>query len=185
MRYTHFSTEEREKIQELRWQKISIKKIARILGRSHSSVFFVSLPFPAKVPAFGNFTNPILWSLNSHEFRRFKNMASPLLPNYLLSNRKRLALSQENVAFLLGTQSGAKVSRHERFDREPSLKTALAYEAIYQRSASELFSGLYQEVEQEVAARAKTLASKIGVLNATRQTAQKRQTLAAIATRVT
>jgi transcriptional regulator with XRE-family HTH domain len=101
-----------------------------------------------------------------------------LLPNYLLSNRKRLALSQDDVAFLLGTQSGAKVSRHERFDREPSLKTALAYEAIYQRSASELFSGLYQEVEQEVAARAKTLAAKTGSL---KSTAQKRKTLAAIA----
>lgn len=108
-------------------------------------------------------------------------MTSPLLLNYLLSNRKRLALSQEDVAFLLGTQSGAKVSRHERFAREPSLKTALAYEAIYQRSASEIFSGLYGEVEQEVAARAKTLASKNGPLKPSRQTTRKRQTLANIA----
>ena len=108
-------------------------------------------------------------------------MTSPLLPNYLLSNRKRLALSQEDVAFLLGTQSGAKVSRHERFARGPSLKTALAYEAIYHRSVSELFSGLYREVEQEVAVRAKTLASKTGPLKPSRQTAQKRQTLVNIA----
>jgi len=104
-------------------------------------------------------------------------MTSPLLPNYLLSNRKRLALSQEDVAFLLGTQSGAKVSRHERFAREPSLKTALAYEAIYQRSASELFSGLYGKVEQEVAKRAKALVSTSGSTKPARQTAQKRQTL--------
>jgi transcriptional regulator with XRE-family HTH domain len=41
------------------------------------------------------------------------------LPNYLLSNRKRLSLSQKDVAFLLGNQDGAKVSRYERFAREP------------------------------------------------------------------
>lgn len=38
MKFKHFSIEEREKIQELVWQKISIRKIASILGRSHSSI---------------------------------------------------------------------------------------------------------------------------------------------------
>lgn len=38
MQYKHLNIEEREKIQELRWRKISIRKIAKILGRSHSSV---------------------------------------------------------------------------------------------------------------------------------------------------
>jgi transcriptional regulator with XRE-family HTH domain len=87
-------------------------------------------------------------------------MPSSQLPNYLRSNRKRLALSQDDVAFLLGTQSGAKVCRYERFVREPSLETALAYEVIFQRSASELFGGLYQKVEREVMARAKALADR-------------------------
>jgi len=105
--------------------------------------------------------------------------STSLLPNYLLANRKRLALSQDEVAFLLGTQSGAKVSRHERFVREPSLKTALAYEAIYQRSASELFSGLYREVEREVAARARTLEARSQP--STKQRTPRRQALAAIA----
>jgi transcriptional regulator with XRE-family HTH domain len=109
-------------------------------------------------------------------------MPSSPLPNYLLSNRKRSALSQEDVAFLLGTRSGSKVSRHERYVREPSLKTALAYEAIYQRSASELFSGLYGEVEREVAARAKTL-SKTLHGKSTPPLASRRQTLAVIASR--
>jgi len=87
-------------------------------------------------------------------------MASPQLSNYLISNRKRLSLSQKEVAFLLGNKGGAKVSRYERFDREPSLETALALEVIFQRSTSELFSGLYQKVEQEVIERAKTLANE-------------------------
>jgi transcriptional regulator with XRE-family HTH domain len=109
-------------------------------------------------------------------------MTSPQLPNYLRANRKRLALSQDEVAFLLGTQSGAKVCRYERFAREPSLETALACEAIFKRSVSELFPGLYQKVEREVAARAKALAGKTDGRKPTRQTARKREALAELAT---
>lgn len=39
MKYTHFTVEEREKIQEMLWQKSSIRTIARVLGRSPSSVY--------------------------------------------------------------------------------------------------------------------------------------------------
>jgi IS30 family transposase len=38
MKYKHFSIEEREQIQEFVWQRVSLRKIARTLGRSHSSV---------------------------------------------------------------------------------------------------------------------------------------------------
>jgi transcriptional regulator with XRE-family HTH domain len=82
------------------------------------------------------------------------------LPNYLQSQRKRLALSQEEVGFLLGIagmNKGNKVCRDENFTREPSLQDALAYEAIYGKSVRELFAGLYQQAEQAVAARAKIL----------------------------
>jgi transcriptional regulator with XRE-family HTH domain len=82
------------------------------------------------------------------------------LPNYLQSQRKRLALSQEEVAFLLGIvgmNKGDKVCRDENFARAPSLQDALAYEAIYGRSVRELFAGLYQQTEQDVKARAKIL----------------------------
>lgn len=87
-------------------------------------------------------------------------MSSPQLTNYLRTNRNRLALWQEETAFLLGFQGedkGAKVCRDEKFTREPSLRSALAYEAIYGRPVRELFAGLYQQVEQEVAERAKIL----------------------------
>ena len=92
-----------------------------------------------------------------------------------------MALSQDEVAFLLGTQSGTKMCRYERFTREPSLQTALAFEVIFQRSASELFGGLYQKVEQEVTARAKTLAERTDRQKANRQTAYKRQIFTNIA----
>ena len=107
-------------------------------------------------------------------------MPSPLLPNYLRANRKRLALSQDEVAFLLGTRSGGKVCRYERFVRQPSLETALAYEAIFRRSMSELFPGLYQKVERDVAERATILAERKD-RNANRQTGRKREALAELA----
>jgi transcriptional regulator with XRE-family HTH domain len=87
-------------------------------------------------------------------------MSSSHLTNYLRTNRKRLALSQEEVAFMLGFKGedkGIKVCRDENFAREPSLQMALAYEAIYGLPIRELFAGLYEQVEKEVAQRAKIL----------------------------
>ena len=87
-------------------------------------------------------------------------MSSSQLTNYLRTNRNRLALWQEEVGFLLGFKGedkGGKVCHDEKFKREPSLQMALAYEAIYGRPVRELFAGLYEEVEQEVAERAKIL----------------------------
>ncbi len=84
----------------------------------------------------------------------------PPLLNYLRINRKRISLSQEEVAFLLGMKGmdkGGKVSRDESQARTPTLETALAYEAIYGKSVRELFAGLYEEVAKEVSARAKIL----------------------------
>src|SRR4051812_24873644 len=105
-------------------------------------------------------------------------MTSLQLPNYLHANRKRLALSQDEVAFLLGTTSGTKACRYERFARVPSLETALAYEAIFQRPVSELFAGMYQEIEQKVAERAKALTHRVAPARPTRQTAHARQAIA-------
>src|SRR5712692_1430543 len=107
-------------------------------------------------------------------------MPSPLLPNYLRAHRKRLALSQDEVAFLLGTRSGGKVCRYERFVRQPSLETVLADEAIFTRSVSELFPGLYQKVERDVAERAKILGERKDS-KANRRTERKREALAELA----
>src|SRR6266576_3035165 len=115
----------------------------------------------------------VIWSMTSHQ-----------LKNYLRANRKRLALFQEEVAFLLGTETGESVCRHERFAREPSLAVALAYEAIYQRPARELFAGLYQKIEKEVATRAKTLNDRTSLKKPTRQSARKIQMLTDIAVRL-
>jgi transcriptional regulator with XRE-family HTH domain len=84
----------------------------------------------------------------------------PSLPNYLRTHRKQSSLSQEEVAFLLGIKGvdkGGKVSRDESDCRKPTLETALAYEAIYGRPIRELFAGLYEQMAQDVASRAKIL----------------------------
>ena len=109
-------------------------------------------------------------------------MTSNHLSNYLRTHRKRLSLSQEEVAFLLGVQSGAKVCRHEMFACEPNLATALAYQVILQKPANELFAGLYKQIEREVAARAKVLTHRVNRGNAKRRKKQPEiiSTLAAL-----
>ena len=103
------------------------------------------------------------------------------LPNYLRSNRKRLALSQKDLTFLLGANGGARVCRYERFVRDPKLRAALAFEAVFQRPIRELFAGLYQKVEKEVANRAKRLAARPDRGKPSPQGIRRRESLSAIA----
>ncbi len=74
-----------------------------------------------------------------------------------------------------------KVCRYERFTREPGLKTALAYEAIFQTPISKLFPGLYEKIQSQVKARAKMLEGRNSGGNANRLETLKRQTLTSIA----
>src|ERR1700732_1661676 len=83
------------------------------------------------------------------------------LDNYLKTNRKGAALSQDEMAYLLGTWDGTSASRYEGFERKPSLQTALAYEAIFDAPAKELFAGLYQEAETMTARRARLLRKRL------------------------
>lgn len=92
-------------------------------------------------------------------------MASKRLPNYLRTYRKRSYLSQDEVAFLLGSKNGSKVSRYENFSRMPSPETILAYELVFGVPANELFAGVFQKVEKEVLRRARLLARKITTAN--------------------
>lgn len=90
------------------------------------------------------------------------------LRNHLRINRKRNALSQEEVAFLLGAKGetkGSNVSRDEKGAREPTLRAALAYKVIYGKPVCELFPGLYEQVEQDVRACAKILSYRKGKPN--------------------
>ena len=100
-------------------------------------------------------------------------MTTRPLPNYLRTYRKYAGLSQEDVAFLLGHRYGTKISRHERFVREPTLLTVLAYELILGVSSQELFAGVYREVEQRTRQRARLLTRRLLKTDVTRQSNQK------------
>ena len=107
-------------------------------------------------------------------------MPSPQLPHHLRANRKRLALSQDDVAFLLGAGDGGQVSKYEHFTRIPTLETALACEAIMKRSMSEIFGGMYREAENKVADRARILLARMEHLPGERF-GRKRRVLADLA----
>ena len=112
-------------------------------------------------------------------------MASNHLPNHLRTHRKRSALSQDDVAFLLGTKGGEKICRHERFVCEPELEAVLAYEIIFQKPARELLAGLYRKIEHRVLERARVLVHKTKRQKQGSLTRRKSQALAAIIARLT
>lgn len=80
----------------------------------------------------------------------------------------------------MGVRGGGKISRYETFAREPSLRTALAFEVIYKRSVSELFDNYYREIEREIAERAKILNYRKD-RNSKETAKRRRETLTALA----
>ena len=101
------------------------------------------------------------------------------LPNYLRASRKQAGLSQDDLAFLLGCDSGTKVSRYEMFRRQPGLPTLFALEAIFGKPGRELFAGMYEDAEQQTAERARRLIQR---LHTHRDGAQLRRKLALLQT---
>ena len=81
--------------------------------------------------------------------------------SYLRTHRKRGGLTQDEMAFLLGCQSGTKISRFERLARRPNLETALACQVVFGVPARELFPGLFAEVEKTVSGRARLLSERL------------------------
>jgi hypothetical protein len=65
------------------------------------------------------------------------------------------------VAFLLGSKSGARISRYERFHQAPNLKSLLAYELLFRTPIRELYSGLSDEVEDDLKERGRVLLRKL------------------------
>jgi transcriptional regulator with XRE-family HTH domain len=102
------------------------------------------------------------------------------LDNYLRTYRKKLGLTQREVAFLLGYRGNAKVSRYERQGPIPTLKTIFAYEAIFQKPARELFAGIYDRAERETLRRARLLVSRLRTRQASPVLARKIANLRAV-----
>jgi transcriptional regulator with XRE-family HTH domain len=104
-------------------------------------------------------------------------VATHRLPNYIRTYRKRAGFSQDEVAFLLGASSGAKISRYERYTRFPTLQTALTCEAVFGVPVRELFAGVYEKVKMDTAKRARQLAERFSHVPPNRRTTQKLESL--------
>src|SRR5712691_8945476 len=67
------------------------------------------------------------------------------LRHYLRNERRRAALTQADVAALLGGRWKGRICKYER-GAIPPTEVALAYEAILGKPASELLGGTFDEV---------------------------------------
>jgi len=75
--------------------------------------------------------------------------------------RKRSGLSQRELAQILGFQTGVPVFRHECSRTYPDLRTALAYEIIFQAPISSQFPALYRSVEPVIEKRILELKARL------------------------
>jgi transcriptional regulator with XRE-family HTH domain len=83
------------------------------------------------------------------------------LPSNVREHRKRWALSQPELAYLLRLVSPSSIASHETLANSPGPRVLLRYEALFGTSVSELFPALLQNAEDEVAARAKLLIKQL------------------------
>jgi transcriptional regulator with XRE-family HTH domain len=79
------------------------------------------------------------------------------LVHYLRNERKRLGLTQADIAALLGMQWKTRVSKYERGEVQPSLDIGLAYQKIYGKPIAEIFGGANAKVRASVRERARRL----------------------------
>lgn len=77
-------------------------------------------------------------------------MSAKYLPNYLKTFRKRAGISQKELALLLGSSSGSKVSYYESDKRIPTIKTIFMLELIFNAPASQLFQGIFEDAKNDV-----------------------------------
>lgn len=77
--------------------------------------------------------------------------------NQLWLARKRLGLGQKHVAYLINHKTTDQVSRYEKGWRIPGLKMLLQLEIIYGVPTRFLYQDWYEELRQEIEAKASTL----------------------------
>jgi len=112
MKYKHFSVEEREKIQEMLWQKFSIRTIAAALGRSPSSI---SREIKRNLPLRRRVYTPRLAHERALIKRRSRGRTDRLksqpIRDYVVTHLKK-RWSPEQIAGTIRSEIGEKIS-HE------------------------------------------------------------------------
>lgn len=84
-------------------------------------------------------------------------MKRRIITPYLRALRRRSALSQDDVAFLLGAFTGSRVSRHETGACGPPIEIALAYEIIFGAGMAEIYEDELLEIAKHIRKRARAL----------------------------
>ena len=102
------------------------------------------------------------------------------LVHYLRNERRRNALTQADIAALLGGPWKGRISWYER-GAIPPTEVALAYEAILGKPVSELLGGTYDEAAFNVRRRARDLLEREGTAANTPRRLRRRHTLERIA----
>ncbi len=88
--------------------------------------------------------------------------ADERIPNYLRTHRKRVGLTQRELAEALGFYDESPISRHERFESTPPLSIAIGYEIVFRVPVSEIFAGLRDQVQKDVESRLRDLRDVLG-----------------------
>jgi len=99
------------------------------------------------------------------------------LPRYLRTLRLQSALSQADLALLLGLKSDSTVSKFERGKIHPSLRNAIALEFIFDVRLREPFPRLVDDIEDAVGRQAAKLDRKLAGRSDTRTQAKRRHLL--------
>ncbi|MEK7099233.1 MAG: IS30 family transposase [Patescibacteria group bacterium] len=132
MAYHHFSVSEREKIQELLWDKRSVRAIAAVLGRSPSSV---SREINRNIPPQLRRYTPRLAQEQAEENRtrrgRMERLKNESVRSHVVSHLK-LGWSPEQIAATCKKGVG----------------TAISHEAIYQYVYAQIHRGGYGSLKQ-------------------------------------
>jgi DNA-binding XRE family transcriptional regulator len=92
---------------------------------------------------------------------------------YLRTYRKKFGLTQREAALLVGMETGQIISRHESRARMPNLKTAVAYQIVFDVPLRALFPEIYREAEYLVLKRALGLRAKLQMQKQNQQTKHK------------
>jgi transposase, IS30 family len=116
MNYKHFTIEEREKIQELLWQKTSIRTIAKVIDRSPASV---SREIRRNKPPERNYYSPRKAHLRALGYRRHRGRNERLkndrIRTYVITHLKK-RWSPEQIAGRIRIDLGERIS-HEAIYR--------------------------------------------------------------------
>lgn len=114
------------------------------------------------------------WSLRNASNGSYIFTMQRKLRHYLRMERRRAGLTQSDVADLLGVRLKSIISRFESGGAPPSLRTALAYEAVLGKPVADLFGGIFDEVRADVRRRARQAGRRGFSSMAPRQLQRKR-----------